>query len=298
MGLSDHLDKLRSFTVIAETGSLREAAERLHVTQPALSRMIKTLELSSGVALFVRSQRGLSLTSAGQELHRYASRTLKELTDVEIKMTTKSDTFSGHIQVGTYESLVEYMWPDFLREIQKKYPDLAISLRTNSPVGMMELLRREEIDILVDAEPRTTSDFVSWPIYKDRFNFYLHQGGASKITQESAKDMTLIYVPQAFDEDGKTILHHLESQGYQFAKKLSLDSFTSAHKFCSKGLGLAVLPTRLHTSHSIIPTKLNGFNAQGFGEHTICATIRYSQKDHPQISELIKHLKQWHKASK
>lgn len=298
MGLSDHLDKLRSFTVIAETGSLREAAERLHVTQPALSRMIKTLEGSSGVPLFARSQRGLSLTAAGQELHRYATRTLKELTDVEIKMTTKSNEFSGHIQIGSYESLVEYMWPDFLLETQKKYPDFAISIRTNSPVGMMELLRREEIDILVDAEPRTTSDFISWPIYKDKFNFYSHEGGVSKVSQESAKTMTLIYVPQAFDKDGKTILHHLESQGYQFAKKLSLDSFTSAHKFCSKGLGLAVLPTRLNTSGSVVPTRLNGFNVHGFGEHTICATIRYSQKDHPQISELIKYLKLWHKVQR
>ncbi len=298
MGLCDHLDKLRSFTVIAESGNLREAAERLHVTQPALSRMIKTLESSGRVELFARSQRGLTLTPAGKELHRYAVRTLKELTDVEMRMSTGSDLFSGHIQIGTYESLAEYMWPDFLRETQRKYPDLAISLRTNSLVGMLELLRREEIDILVDAEPRTTSDFISWPIYKDKFNFFVGEGGISKINQESAKEMTLIYVPQAYDEDGKTILHHLESHGYQFAKKLSLDSFTSAQKFCSKGLGVAVLPMRLHTSNFIIPAKLNGFNVNGFGEHTICASIRYSQKDHPQISELIKQLKIWHKTRK
>ncbi len=299
MGLSDHLDKLKAFVVIAEAGSLHEAAQRLHVTQPALSRMLKTIEEAAGTELCVRSRQGVSLTAAGKELVQYANCALKDLSNLERKMAAPPDTLSGHIHVGTYESLVEYLWPDFLRGMQTDYPELAVSLRTSSPVGMIELLRRDEIDIVVDAEPRTTGDFISWPIYKDRFNFYVRPGGATKFDQESAKDLTLIYVPQAFDEDERTILYHLENRGYAFSKKLTLDSFTAAQKFCAKGIGLAVLPMRLQTSHNKLNSTelahLAGFPTRGFGDHSICATVRSNQKDHPHISEFVKNLKQWFK---
>jgi len=298
--ISEHLDKLRPFVAIAQAGTIHEAAKRLHVTQPALSRMIKTLEEACGTELFSRSRRGVSLTAAGEELLIYANQTLKELENLEAKLQAPSNKLAGHIRIGTYESLAEYLWPDFLAFMQSENPDLAISLKTSSEVKQIELLERGEIDILVDAEPRVSGDFVSWPLYKDKFNFFLKTGGAGELEADAARALTLIYVPQAIDSDNRSALYYLEKSGYAFSKKMALDSFTTAQRFCEKGLGVAVLPMRLQATHGksnlTTPVRLSGISARGFGEHVICATVRANQVSNPRVAEFVKNLKKWFKA--
>jgi DNA-binding transcriptional LysR family regulator len=298
MSLSHHLDKLAPFLVVAEAGTIHEAAKRLHMTQPALSRMIKVLEETCGYQLFARSRTGVSLTDAGKELLSYAKMTLKELENLESKLQAPTNQLAGHIRIGTYESLAQYLWPDFLHHMQSENPALAISLRTSSEVQQSELLSRGEIDILVDAEPRITGDFISWPLYKDKFNFFIKTGEVREMNPVSSRHLTLIYVPQAIDGDNRSPLYHLETNGYSFSKKLALDSFTTAQSFCEKGLGLAILPTRLQETGKSRTSlvKLDGFQTKGFGEHTICATIRASDANTPRIEKLIKALKKWFKA--
>lgn len=297
MNLSDHLDKLKPFMTVAEAGTIHEAAKRLHITQPALSRMIRILEEACGSELFVRSRQGVQLTAAGEEILVYAKLTLKELENLEAKLLAPTNKMAGHIRIGTYESLAEYLWPDFLHHMQSEYPDLAISLKTSSEVKQIDLLARGEIDILVDAEPRVTGDFISWPLYKDRFNFFIKKGLEVELNPISAKSLTLIYVPQAIDSENQSPLHHLEKNGYTFFKKMALDSFTTAQSFCAKGIGLAILPIQLQASQNSRTSlvKLEGFSIRGFGEHTICATIRASGEHAPRISEFVKNLKKWFK---
>lgn len=297
MNLSEHLDKLKPFVAIAEAGTIHEAAKRLNITQPALSRMLQILEVACGSELFVRSRQGVRLTAAGEELLNYANLTLKELENLKAKLRAPANKMAGHIRIGTYESLAEYLWPDFLCHMQSENPDLEISLKTSTEVKLIDLLARGEIDILVDAEPRVTGDFISWSLYKDKFNFYIKRGEIFELNPTSSKDLTLIYVPQAVDSDNRSPRYHLEKNGYGFSKKISLDSFTTAQSFCEKGIGLAILPTKLQASDSSRTSlvKLEGFPARGFGEHTICATIRTNHEHTPRISEFIKNLKKWFK---
>ncbi len=298
MNLDDHLDKLKPFVAVAEAGTIHEAAKRLHMTQPALSRTMQVLEKSCGFELFARSRKGVSLTDAGKEMLSYAKLTLRELENLESKLRAPTNQLAGHLRIGTYESLAEYLWPDFLLHMQSENPTLAISLKTSSEIQQLELLARGEIDILVDAEPRITGDFISWPLYKDKFNFFFKSGAIRELDPVSSRHLTLIYVPQAIDSDNRSPLFHLETNGYTFSKKMALDSFTTAQSFCEKGIGLAILPTRLQEagkSHTSF-VKLDGFQARGFGEHTICATIRASDVKTPRIEQFVKNLKKWFKS--
>lgn len=79
MALADHLDKLKAFKVIIESGSMREAAAKLHVTQPSLSRLIQTLEETCGTKLLYRGRSGVLPTTAGKLLLAFADSTLKSL---------------------------------------------------------------------------------------------------------------------------------------------------------------------------------------------------------------------------
>lgn len=297
MKLSDHLDKLRAFKVIVEAGTMREAAKRLHVTQPSLTKLIQNLELASGVTLLSRGRMGVAVTESGKHLLEYATLTLKGLEDVEQKLLNPGDGMAGHLRIGAYASLAEYLWPDFIPALKKKAPGLRLSIFTSEGSSHLQGLARGEIDILVDAEPRLTDGFLSWNLYEDRFNFYLSTAKAEKWSAQSIDTTPLIYSPNAFDHENRKILQHLEGNGYHFPEKLEFDSFMAVLAFARKGVGLAVLPNRLAETAvkagQLRAVSLKKFPPKGFGSHHFAATIRESRKDDPRVRVVIKLLRQW-----
>jgi DNA-binding transcriptional LysR family regulator len=299
MALADHLDKIRAFEVIATVSTMREAAAKLNVTQPSLTRLVQTLEEALGETLLVRSRAGVQPTEAGKLLLAYTRETLKRLEDFEQKVRTPADQLAGHLRIGSYASLAEYLWPDFIVSMQKSAPSLKISIRTAEIASDQRALENGEIDILVDAEPRLSGDFTSWKLYEDRFNFYAKKPLKEPLTPENFGSTTLIYSPVAFDEDNRKIDQHLEEQGYRFREKIQLDSFTSVLAFCRRGVGIGVLPQRLAAeameSNAIIQVALRKFPQRGFGTHNLMATIRSDREGDPRVRFLIKSLRQWFK---
>lgn len=298
MPLADHLDKLRSFATIVEAGTLREAAEKLHVTQPSLTRLIQTLEEAAGVPLLARGRSGVQATEAGRLLLAFAQDSLKKLEDLEARLTQPADQLSGHLRVGSYESLAEYLWPEFIADFRRQLPQLRVGVRTSNAGSHLLALEAGQLDLLVDAEPRLVGDFISWPLYEDRFAFYSAEKGL-ELSPAGLGDLPLVYCPLAFDRENKRILTHLEEAGYYFREKIELDSFPSVMAFAKQGVGLSVLPTRLAAAavkaRELHPAALKGFSAKGFGSHSLAATISAHRKDDPRLRHLIQALRKWFK---
>ena len=300
MSIVDHLDKLRSFKVIADAGTLREAATRLNLSQPSLTRLIQTLEGASNQSLFHRSRSGVELSESGKVLYDFSVLILKNLEDTEERMRAPQTDMSGHLQVGSYESLAEYLWPEFLPLLKKAHPHLKVTIRTSDEFVNQRALEAGQLDLLVDAEPRWIGDFTSWVLYEDRFNFYGKKGSVDlNLDPKTIGDLPLVYCPNAFDHENKKILQHLEEQGYFFKEKIELDSFTSVATFAEKGAGLGVMPQRLAASRSdakkLSHVTMGGFSAKGFGSHSIYATVRSSSADDKRLRALIKLLREWFK---
>jgi DNA-binding transcriptional LysR family regulator len=297
--LEDHLDKLRAFKVIAEARTMHEAAKKLHLTQPALTKTIQNLEAALGKNLLSRGRHGVQPTEAGKILLDFATATLKNLEDLEYRIAHPSEQLAGHIRIGAFASLAEYLWPNFIPAFRKEAPALRLSVFTSDPIDHVRSLEREDIDILVDAEPRLSDQLISWDLYSDRFNFYMRGHTVKSLNPETIGDLPLIYSPGAYDQDGKKIAQHLEENGYFFKERIELDSFMAVLAFAKKGLGLAVLPNRLAevsvTASQIHSVQLKGFAAKGFGTHNFSATILEKRKDDPRLRFLIQTLKRWFK---
>lgn len=295
VNLADHLDKLKAFQAIAEAGSLREAAQRLHVTQPSLTRLIQTLEDAAGSPLLSRSRTGVQVTETGRLLLEFARASLKNLEELEEKLRRPGDRLAGHLRIGTYESLAQYLWPGFLASFRRTTPQTRISIMTESARDPSRSLAEGSIDVLVDAEPRVVGDLTSWELYEDRFKFYARPGHEKSI--KNPAEMTLIYSPRAFDRDGKKIERHLLEHGVSIRHRMELDSFTSAQAFAQANLGVAVLPTRLAAdavrTKKLVEVAMEGFGARGFGAHGIYLTVANARVDDPKIRNLLKAFKTW-----
>jgi LysR family hydrogen peroxide-inducible transcriptional activator len=237
------------------------------------------------------------VTEAGRLLLKYTHSVLKDLEDFEQQIKNPSEQLAGHLRIGAYATLAEYLWPKLLPELRKAAVHLKISIRTRELVSHQQALDRGEIDMLIDAEPRISGSFVSWKLYEDRFNFYLPRVTSGSLSPDSAKLLPLIYCPSAFDSENKTILQHLEERGYQFSEKIELDSFSTVLAFTKAGLGLGVLPQRLVEyplkAKALHTTCLRGFSTTGFGSHHFTATIKEERKDDPRIRFVIRFLKKW-----
>src|SRR5690606_12267427 len=92
--------QLRHFCVLAETLSFRNAAERLNIVQPALSMSIRRLEEEFGVALFERTTRAVSLTSAGRAALADVRKALKHLDQAKYQAGLAQQGATGHLEIG------------------------------------------------------------------------------------------------------------------------------------------------------------------------------------------------------
>lgn len=190
---------LRTIKAIYEEGGLARAADRLNITQSALSHQVKGLEAQAGVELFVRRSKPLKLSPAGMRLLALAE-------DVLPKVETLEDEFRG-IEAGTSGRLhiamechacFDWLFP-VLHQFREAWPDVDIDIRQRLAFGALPALEREEVDFVISSDP----DKINGVTFVPLFNYapMCAMSSKSPLTQkayveaEDFRDQTLITYP-------------------------------------------------------------------------------------------------------
>lgn len=124
------LYKLEIFAAVVQAGSFSAAAQRLYMTQPAVSQHIQDLERSLGTSLFIRGRRGVTLTPSGETLYDYTQRILSLVAEAESRVTNVENLESGQISIGATPGVSVYLLPEWIQSFRERYPRLNISLQT------------------------------------------------------------------------------------------------------------------------------------------------------------------------
>lgn len=139
----------RIFNEVANAGNITVAADKLHISQPAVSKSIKSLESQLGGPLFVRTKRGVILTEEGKELHAYIKIAIEHIRNAENRFTDMINLNTGLIRIGISRTLVkEYLLP-YLKEFHKKYPNIKIEIITNKASELIPMLRNGLADLII-----------------------------------------------------------------------------------------------------------------------------------------------------
>lgn len=128
LGRAMNLHHLSVFYAIAETGSLTAAAQRLHISQPALSRELRAFEDRLGVTLFERHPKGMRLTQAGEVLRRYAQRLFELEHAAEAAMREIAGALSGRLTIGASNTIGTYVLPRVLATFRRERPGVQVTL--------------------------------------------------------------------------------------------------------------------------------------------------------------------------
>jgi DNA-binding transcriptional LysR family regulator len=152
-----NLNHLAVFHAVAEEGSVSRGAERLHVSQPAVSKQLRELERSLGMALFYRLSTGVRLTNAGQLLWTYSKQLFALETEAEGAMHDLRELRRGTLTVGASTTIGSYLLPDICAAYSTLYPGISLRLEINNTVHTIKLLLDNAVDLAL------TEGFVELP---------------------------------------------------------------------------------------------------------------------------------------
>lgn len=126
--MDKNIQKLEAFVAAVETGSFTAAADKLHYSQSAISRMISDLERDWNVTLLQRGKSGVGLTSDGTQLLPYARRICLELQSLRSEVDDLNGLHSGMIRIGTFSSIATHYLPPIIRRFRTQYPGIDYEL--------------------------------------------------------------------------------------------------------------------------------------------------------------------------
>ncbi len=190
---------LRTIKAIHEEGGLARAADRLNITQSALSHQVKGLEDQVGVELFVRRSKPMKLSAAGMRLLRVAERILPEIAALEVEFAGLQSGKTGRLHIAIEcHACFEWLFP-VLEKFRQAWPDVDVDIRPGLAFGALPALQREEVDLVVSSDPEDLPgvDFTPLFDYEPIFVASSRHPLAAQpfVTAEDFRDQTLITYP-------------------------------------------------------------------------------------------------------
>jgi len=147
---------LRSFVAIVETGGVTRAAQRLNLTQSAVSMQLKRLEEFVGHPLLERARKGMTPTAPGEQLLDYARRILDLNDEAWARLT--GEAFEGELVLGVPHDVVYPHIPEVLRHFARAYPRVRVQLLSSYTRRLKEEFAAGEVDVILTTETRADAD--------------------------------------------------------------------------------------------------------------------------------------------
>ncbi|PQV54307.1 LysR family transcriptional regulator [Paraburkholderia sp. BL21I4N1] len=236
----DH--QLRLFVAVAKANSLREAAEILGLTQPALSKQIRALEAALNETLFLRHGRGMQLTPAGEALFLKLEPLFNSL-DATFAHAGHPGEQRGTLRIATVQTLVAWFIPELSRQLLALYPDLLLTIHCDSSANVVESVERGKADIGFVYETAVDGpELVAEPLFEERLALYLRADHpADADTPANLAGLPLILPPRPY-----ALRRMVErALGYGVQPYIECDSLELCLRLVSIGDGVTVLPDSL-----------------------------------------------------
>ncbi|MFB6465726.1 LysR family transcriptional regulator [Cytobacillus sp. Hz8] len=233
------LSEFQLLAILASEMNMRKAAERLFVSQPALSQRLQTIEKEWGTKLFVRSQKGLSLTPAGEMVIDFVNDVLAKEERVRESISALNSEVHGTLKIAV-ASIVGQNWlPQVLKKFVNRYPQAKISLITGWSSEILRHLYDDQVHVGII---RGTPDWKGIKIHLFEDSLYL-------VDQEITKPEQVLETNRPFIQFKSDSNYYQEIQEwwhrhFQTSPKRTIivDQIETCKQMAFNGIGYAILP--------------------------------------------------------
>ncbi|WP_201628666.1 LysR family transcriptional regulator [Psychrobacter maritimus] len=237
--------QLTAFISVADNGSFTRASEQMHLTQSAVSGLIKELESSLGIVLFDRTTRQLSLSVVGHHLLPQARRILNEMQLFENEASSLTSLAQGQVRLAVSQFAASSM-PAVIAQFSKEYPDISVSLLDCSAENVLEHIQNIEVDLGVGTElgfMESEDDISADLLYQLPFCVVMPDSHAlaqkSEVVWQDLVDIPLItlqgpFIEQVTAELDESIASHIQQARYK------VNFMSTALEMTRQGFGITL----------------------------------------------------------
>lgn len=238
-----NLEQLATFIHVADLGSFTAAADKVGLTQPAVSLQIKLLEQRLGVRLVERIGRRAQPTTAGLDLLSYARRMTQESIAAEEAMIPHRDGAAGRVRIGSGATASIHLLPLAIARAMKRMPGLEITVRIGNADDILRDLESNLLDLAIAALPAHGRPFEIEPFYEEEMLAVAHKD--SDMPSQGPDAAFLCDKPLLLYEGGNTrrcIDDWMRAAGLQAKPTMEFGSVEAIKELVAAGLGWSILP--------------------------------------------------------
>lgn len=256
-----NLNQLKGFWETASLRSMSKAAEKLYITQPALSLQIKALEEEFGQPLFERQGRQLLLTDSGRFLQKRAKEILDLVEQTQQEVSAHQNLEHGHITIGTNDTNCLYLLPSLLRSFRESYPGIELALTNRKTSEVAALVASGEVDFGIGTmpvlEPKVTTEMLCQREDVVICNPDHPIAELETLSLEAFASHTLLLLEQGSSSRG--ILERMMAQrGIVPQMSMDLGGVEVIKRFAEINLGIGIVP-RLAVKEEVAAKRLRAF---------------------------------------
>lgn len=226
--------------ILAEEKNMRKAAERLFLTQPALSQRLQSIEKDWGAQLFIRSQKGLTPTPAGELVIQYAIDTIERKEEVFETIQALNSKVHGTLKIAC-ASIVGQNWlPKVLKEFVTQYPDAKISLITGWSSEIVKALYEGDAQVGI---VRGQAEWKGKKVHLFRDMMYLVDKEITKIEDILTTDRPFIQFKSDSNYYQEIQLWWQRHFSSNPRRQIIVDQIETCKQMAMNGIGYAILPS-------------------------------------------------------
>ena len=237
---------LEAFLLVAETGSFSQAAEKLHLTQPAVSKRVALLEQQLSAGLFDRIGRQVSLTEAGQALLPHAKAVQRELDAAVQSVRDLDGEVAGELRLATSHHIGLHRLPPILSHFSRAFPAVHIDIDFMDSEQAYELIMHGKVELaVVTLAPTAEPSIIALPVWQDPLDFMA--AADHDLAGSAALDLDPLarypaILPGLNTYTGQIIKGLFDRHQLQLEVSLATNYLETIRMMASVGLGWTVLP--------------------------------------------------------
>jgi DNA-binding transcriptional LysR family regulator len=238
--------RLEAFLAVVEHGGFSRAAERLGVSQPTISQLVRALEREMGAELIVRARGAVRPTAAGRALVPYASQLLATVEEAAEAVSRADRDARRHLAVAAGEALATHVLPPAVARIRDRLPGLRVTLVVGDELRVVDALRGREVDAALLTDRTDVRDLEAHDFAPGRLVLVAAPG--SRLAATPAATMGDIATETLVVRDAGTVNRRevdamLAREGVAPRSRLVASSLEAVKRFVEAGLGVTIVPS-------------------------------------------------------
>jgi len=281
------LHELRTFCVVAEELNMTRAAHRLHMTQPPLSRKIKSLEEDLGSRLFVRSPRGLALTPTGQFLYEQARQLLDKVENTAATIRRMERHQRPLLGIGFVPSVFYDQLPLLVRELRQK-DETELNLIEMTTVQQIQALKAGRIDIGFGRLRIDDPDIEQIRLFDEPLLAALPTGhsleGTNPTLEELASNPLILFPARPRPSFADLIQGFFHRRSIKTQVVQETNELQTALGLVASGLGITLVPEQ------VMNVQRSGISYARLADDSICTQVIFSRRKGEPHTPLMKEI--------